>query len=70
MATLRCVFNGFWIIQTASKEEAVQWASRCPPGPGSKLEVRRVTDMSDFEDYADNEFLQKEAGWREELNQP
>ncbi|TLM88195.1 YciI family protein [Pseudarthrobacter sp. NamE5] len=64
------LFNGFWIIQTASKEEAVQWASRCPLGPGSKLEVRRVTDMSDFEDFADNEFLQKEAGWREELNQP
>ncbi|WP_163161548.1 YciI family protein [Arthrobacter sp. Alg241-R88] len=64
------LFNGFWIIQTASKEEAVQWASRCPLGPGNKLEVRRVTDMSDFEDFSDNEFLQKEAGWREELNQP
>ncbi|MFF1252755.1 YciI family protein [Pseudarthrobacter sp. NPDC058329] len=64
------LFNGFWIIQTASKEEAVQWASRCPLGPGSKLEVRRVTDMSDFEDFSDNEFLQKEAGWREEINQP
>jgi hypothetical protein len=64
------MFNGFWIIQTASKEEAVQWASRCPLGPGNKLEVRRVTDMSDFEDFSDNEFLQKEAGWREELNQP
>jgi hypothetical protein len=64
------LFNGFWIIQTASKEEAVQWASRCPLGPGSKLEVRRVTDMSDFEDFKDNEFLRKEAGWREELNQP
>ena len=63
------LFNGFWIIRTASKEEAVQWASRCPLGPGSKLEVRRVTDMSDFEDFADNEFLKKEAGWREELNQ-
>ncbi|WP_461187590.1 YciI family protein [Arthrobacter sp. Z4-13] len=64
------LFNGFWIIQTASKEEAVQWASRCPLGPGSKLEVRRVTDMSDFEDFSDNEYLRKEAGWREELNQP
>ncbi len=64
------LFNGFWIIQAASKEEAVQWASRCPLGPGNKLEVRRVTDMSDFEDFSDNEFLRKEAGWREELNQP
>ena len=61
------LFNGFWIIQTASKEEAAEWASRCPLGPGSKLEVRRVTDMSDFEGFADNEYIQKEAGWREEL---
>lgn len=65
----RELFNGFWIIRTASKEEAVQWASRCPLGPGNKLEVRRVSDMSDFEDFSDNEYLQKEAGWREDLDQ-
>ena len=29
------LFNGFWIIQTASTEEAVEWASRCAMGPGS-----------------------------------
>jgi hypothetical protein len=61
------LFNGFWIIQTSSKEEAAEWASRCPLGPGSKLEVRRVTDASDFADFADNEYVQKEAGWRKEL---
>jgi hypothetical protein len=61
------LFNGFWILEVGSKEEAVEWASRCPLGPGSKLEVRRVTDMSDFADYADNEYIKKEAGWREEL---
>jgi hypothetical protein len=61
------LFNGFWILEVGSKEEAVEWARRCPLGPGSKLEVRRVTDMSDFADYADNEYIKKEAGWREEL---
>jgi hypothetical protein len=61
------LFNGFWIIRTSSKEEAVEWAFRCPLGPGSKLEVRRVTEASDFADFADNEYVQKEAGWREEL---
>lgn len=60
------LFNGFWILEVASKEEAAQWASRCPLGPGSKLEVRRVTDESDFADFADNEFVQKEEGWREQ----
>lgn len=59
------LFNGFWIIQAASKEEAAEWAGRCPLGPGSKLEVRRVTDASDFADFADNEYIQKEEGWRD-----
>ncbi|NLG48231.1 YciI family protein [Gordonia sp. (in: high G+C Gram-positive bacteria)] len=63
------LFNGFWILQVASKEEAIQWARRCPLGPGTKLEIRRVTDESDFADFADNEYIQKEVGWREELGQ-
>ncbi|MGO1317174.1 MAG: YciI family protein [Cellulomonadaceae bacterium] len=61
------LFNGFWILQTATADEAIEWAKRCPLGPGGKLEVRRVTDESDFAAYADNEFVQQEAGWREEL---
>jgi hypothetical protein len=60
------LFNGFWILQVSSREEAVEWASRAPLGPGSKLEVRRVTAEEDFADFADNEYIQKEAGWREE----
>ncbi|WP_402840642.1 YciI family protein [Microbacterium sp. GXS0129] len=58
------LFNGFWILQVADREEAVQWAKRVPLGPGPKIEVRRVTDESDFP--ADNEWIEKEAGWREE----
>ena len=58
------LFNGFWILEVGSKEEAAEWASRCPLGPGSKLEVRRVTDESDFAAFADNEYIQKEAEWR------
>lgn len=61
------LFNGFWIIQTATAEEALEWAKRCPLTPGNKLEVRRVTDESDFAEHADNEYLQKEKGWREQL---
>jgi Uncharacterized protein conserved in bacteria len=61
------LFNGFWIIEVSGKEEAAEWASRAPLGSGSKLEVRRVTDESDFAEFADNEYVQKEAGWREEL---
>lgn len=61
------LFNGFWVLEVSSKEEAAQWATRCPLGPGAKLEVRRVTDESDFTDFADNEYIQKEAQWRQDL---
>ena len=59
------LFNGFWIIQASSPEEAAEWAKRCPLGPGSKLEVRRVAELEEFPQ--DNEWIQKEAVWREEL---
>ncbi|PPI56776.1 YciI family protein [Rathayibacter toxicus] len=59
-------FNGFWIIEVESREQAQHWALRCPLMPGDFLEVRRVTDESDFVDYADNEYLKKEALWREQ----
>ena len=58
------LFNGFWILEVSSKDEAAEWAKRCPLGPGSKLEVRRVHGPEDFP--ADNEWVQKEEGWREE----
>ncbi|MGO1173223.1 MAG: YciI family protein [Actinomycetaceae bacterium] len=61
------LFNGFWIIEVSGKEEAAQWASRCPLGPGSKLEVRRVHEEADFADLEGNEYLEKEKGWREDL---
>ncbi len=58
------LFNGFWIVEVATREEAAEWASRAPLGPGSKLEVRRVTDETDFAGFEDNEFIQKEKEWR------
>lgn len=61
------LFNGFWIIETATREEAAKWASRAPLGPGAFLEVRRVTEMEDFPQ--DNEWIEKEAGWRDEQAQ-
>lgn len=61
------LFNGFWIIQTATAEEALEWAKRAPLGPGSKLEVRRVTDETDFAGFEGNEYIEKEKEWRKEL---
>jgi hypothetical protein len=40
--------GGYWMIQVKSKEEAVEWASRCPAQDGDVIEIRRVFEMSDF----------------------
>ena len=58
------LFNGFWLLEVPTIEEAAEWAKRAPLTPGNKLEIRRVTDVSDFP--ADNEWIQKEAEWREQ----
>lgn len=42
---------GFWILEVADRDEAVEWARRCPnPNPGGTtvLEVRRVSEPEDF----------------------
>src|SRR5688572_23267227 len=36
------LFNGFWILDVSSTEEAKQWARKAPLGKGVRLEVRRV----------------------------
>lgn len=40
--------GGYWIIQVKSREEAVEWATRCPAAPGDTIEVRQIFDMSDY----------------------
>ena len=42
------VIGGYWLIQARSKEEAVEWASRCPTFGDEVIEVRQVYEMSDF----------------------
>jgi hypothetical protein len=42
------LFNGFWILDVSSKDEAKQWAQKCPLGPGVKLEVRRIGEADEF----------------------
>ena len=42
------LIGGYWIIDVSSKEEAIEWAKRCPIGGDVKLELRRIFEMSDF----------------------
>ena len=61
------LFGGFWILDVASKEEAIEWAKRAPMGAGVKTEIRRVTSIDEFPQ--DNEWIQKERAWREATGQ-
>lgn len=42
------VLGGYWMIQVKSKQEAVEWASRCPASGNEIIEVRQVQEMADF----------------------
>lgn len=62
------LFNGFYILNVASQEEAVEWAKRSPiTGPGFKTEIRRVTSIDEMPQ--DNEWIKKERAWREATGQ-
>lgn len=62
------LFGGFYIVDVASKEEAVEWAKRLPTaGPGMKTEIRRVPSIDEFPQ--DNVWVQKERAWREATGQ-
>jgi hypothetical protein len=53
---------GFWMIQVASRAEALEWASRVPFTNGEVVEVRQVFEASDFP----ADVLPPEAAAREE----
>jgi hypothetical protein len=57
------LFNGYYILDLATRQEAVEWAKRMPLTQGSKIEIRRVTTIDEFP--ADNEWVAKERAWRE-----
>jgi len=42
------IIAGFWIIQVKSKEEAVEWAKRCPLPENGLLELRPIFENNDF----------------------
>jgi hypothetical protein len=55
------VLGGYWMIDVKSKEEAIEWASRCPASDNEIIEIRQVQEFEDFP-----EDVQKAAaGYRE-----
>ncbi|AMA60395.1 YciI family protein [Bradyrhizobium sp. CCGE-LA001] len=42
------VLGGYWMIEVASRAEAIAWAKKCPASPNEIVEIRQVQEMSDF----------------------
>ena len=42
------VIGGYWMIQVKSKEEAIEWAKRCPASENEVIEIRQVQEFADF----------------------
>jgi hypothetical protein len=42
------LLGGFCLLECADLEEALDWANQAPVQPGSAIEVRPITDLSQF----------------------
>ena len=47
-AETREVVGGYWMIQVKSKQEAIEWAKRCPGSDNEVIEIRQVQEFADF----------------------
>lgn len=44
------VLGGYWMISVKSREEAIEWAKRCPAAGHEIIEIRQVHELSDYSD--------------------
>jgi hypothetical protein len=58
---------GFWMIETASRDEAIAWMKRAPFAPGDELELRQVFEAEDFGEAFTPELREQEEGLRAEV---
>ncbi|MGP9810075.1 YciI family protein [Rhodopseudomonas sp. NSM] len=54
-AEVKEVLGGYWMIDVASRDEAIAWARRCPAGPNEIIEIRQVQELADFPDEIQSE---------------
>ena len=48
-AETKQLVGGYWLIQTKSKDEAVEWIKRAPFAKGEEVEIRQIFEAKDFE---------------------
>ena len=42
------VLGGYWMIEVKSREDAIEWARKCPASENEIIEIRQVQEMGDF----------------------
>ena len=42
------VIGGYWMINVKSRDEAIEWAKRCPGSDNEVIEIRQVQEFEDF----------------------
>lgn len=42
------VLGGYWMIEVASRAEAIAWAKKCPAAPNEIIEIRQVQEIADY----------------------
>ncbi|MES1149675.1 MAG: YciI family protein [Bradyrhizobium guangdongense] len=55
---------GFWLIKTASLDEAIGWMKRAPFEPGSEIEIRQVFSAEAFGEALTPELREQDARTR------
>ncbi|KZD23293.1 YciI family protein [Tardiphaga robiniae] len=60
----RDLIAGFWLIDVASKDEAIAWMKRAPFAAGDEIEIRQVFAAEDFGDALTPELREKEEHLR------
>ena len=61
------VIAGYWMWQVRSMEEAVEWAKRCPLGPGGRMDLREIFEMDDFGEHLTEEQRERDAAVRADV---
>lgn len=56
--------GGFWLINTKSLDEAIEWMSRAPFTRGEEIEIRQVLAAEDFGEALTPELREKEERMR------
>ena len=55
---------GFWLINTRSLDEAIEWMQRAPFGNGDEIEIRQVFAAEDYGEALTPELREKEEQLR------